>query len=220
MCFSAQADLVGGVVVGALGIDALRHVRRPRELAIASLPLLLGLHQLIEAFVWWGLEGHVSQGVGNTAMWIYLIIAFVVLPVYVPLAVIAIEPVVDRRQQMIPFAVAGAGVSVVLFSVMLRGPVTAELAGLHIAYGIGLPYSTAIVGLYVLATCGSLLASSYPAFRIFGAVNLCVVCLLAWFQKNGFASLWCAWAAVASGAIVAYLRLRTSRAPQATTIPA
>jgi len=49
---------------------------------------------------------------------------------------------------------------------------------------------------------------------------LCVVCLLAWFQKNGFASLWCAWAAVASGAIVAYLRLRTSRAPQATTIPA
>ncbi|MEN3313893.1 MAG: hypothetical protein V7605_127, partial [Acidimicrobiaceae bacterium] len=52
MCFSPEADLVMGVAVGAVGVDALRQVRRPRELAIASLPVLLAAHQLTEVFVW------------------------------------------------------------------------------------------------------------------------------------------------------------------------
>ena len=92
MCFSSQADLIGGVVVSAIGVDALRHVGNRRELPIASLPLLLGGHLLVETFVWWGLEGRVPAELGTAAMWIYLLIAFVVLPPYVPLAIMAIEP--------------------------------------------------------------------------------------------------------------------------------
>jgi Family of unknown function (DUF6629) len=43
MCFSAQADLVGGVVITVIGVDAVRHVRHRRELiALAPIPLLLG----------------------------------------------------------------------------------------------------------------------------------------------------------------------------------
>ena len=58
MCFSAQADLVGGIVVGAIGVDACRHLRgRNDHLMLAGLPLLLGAHQLDEAFVWWGIHG-------------------------------------------------------------------------------------------------------------------------------------------------------------------
>jgi hypothetical protein len=76
MCFSPQADLVGGVVIGAIGVDTLRHCRRPREVALASLPLLLAAHQFVEAFVWWGLEGRVAPGVGRAAMWAYLAFAF------------------------------------------------------------------------------------------------------------------------------------------------
>ena len=36
VCFSAQADVVGGIVVCALGVDALRHVRDRSEIAIAA----------------------------------------------------------------------------------------------------------------------------------------------------------------------------------------
>jgi hypothetical protein len=206
VCFSPQADLIGGITVSVLGIDALRHVEYRQQVALASLPLLLGAHQLVETFVWWGLQGHVSPSTGDVAKWIYLVVAFVVLPVFVPLAVLSIEPERTRQRLMVPFALLGAVVSVTLGVAMINGPVTAKLDGYHLEYAIGLRYGWLIVGLYVAATCGSLLVSSFEPVVIFGAVNLVVVVVLAWFEKNGFASLWCAWAAITSVAIVAHLR--------------
>ena len=44
MCFSAEADLVTGVVVGAIAIDALRHVRQPSDRALAAIPAILAGH--------------------------------------------------------------------------------------------------------------------------------------------------------------------------------
>ena len=49
MCFSAEADLVTGVVVGVVGIDALRHIRKPHQLALAATPLLFAVHEIDEA---------------------------------------------------------------------------------------------------------------------------------------------------------------------------
>ena len=107
MCFSAQADLIAGVVVSAAGVDALRHVRTAREVPIASLPLLLGGHLLIETFVWWGLEGRVSTELGNAAMWIYLAIALVILPALVPLGIMAIEENPQRRRLLAVLGLLG-----------------------------------------------------------------------------------------------------------------
>ena len=83
MCFSPQADLVGGLVISGIGVDVVRHVHRRRDhMALAALPLILGAHQLDEAFVWWGQEGHVPSAIGHVALWIYLLIAFVLLPIF------------------------------------------------------------------------------------------------------------------------------------------
>ena len=69
MCFSPEADLVVGTIVVAVGVDALRHVRAPRQIPLASFPLLLGLHQVTEAFVWWGLQGQRRALVERVALW-------------------------------------------------------------------------------------------------------------------------------------------------------
>jgi len=59
MCFSPQADLIGGAVVAGLGVDALFHVRqRHDQVALAAVPLLLGLHQIDE--LWSGLGCRVT----------------------------------------------------------------------------------------------------------------------------------------------------------------
>ena len=207
MCFSAQADLVGGLVVSAIGVDVVRHVGGRRDhLALAAVPLLLGVHQLVEAFVWWGLQGDTSAGVGRAATWIYLLIAFVVLPIYVPVAILLLEPPGRRRWTIGPFIGLGAAVSGVLLAAMIRGPVTAALGDHHLIYGTGLRSGRVVVAAYVVATCGSMLFSRSREIALFGIVNLIAVALLARLPLDGFASLWCGWAAITSGAMAVYMR--------------
>ncbi len=206
MCFSAQADVVAGIAVVATGLDTCRHVRHPKERLLAALPLVLGAHQVVEVFVWWDLQGHVSHDVGRLALWAYLVVAFVVLPVYVPLTVVMIEPTRQRRWQMAPFLALGGLVSAVLLATMVRGPISAMLRPWHLSYGIGLSHAVLVVMLYVTAICGPLLFSGYRHVAIFGAGNLMVVLTLAVLTADGFASLWCVYAAISAAAIALHLR--------------
>lgn len=207
MCFSAEADLVGGVVITAIGIDVLRHTSdRPHLRCLAALPLLFGAHQLTETFVWWGLQGHVPAAGGDAAMWVYLIFAFVVLPIYVPVAVFLAEAPGMRRRLIGGFIGVGILVSSALLATMVSGPVNAELKPWHLHYGTGLDAGLLVVSAYVLATCGSFLFSSIKNLRYFGIVNLVAVAALAAFVISGIASLWCAWAAVTSALFALHLR--------------
>ena len=82
VCFSPQADPVGGGVLVVLGVDAVRHVHQRRDhLPLAPLPLLLAGHQVGEAFAWSGLQAVGPRGRGVVAAWIDVFVAFVVLPV-------------------------------------------------------------------------------------------------------------------------------------------
>lgn len=207
MCFSAPADLVGGVVIGAIGVDVLRHVNgRGRYSMLAALPLLFALHQLDEAFVWWGLQGHVSPRVGHIATLLYLVFAFVILPVYVPVAILLLEPPGRRRWKMVPFVALGAVVSALLLAAMVRGPVVSSLGSHFIAYSTDLHAGKLVVMLYVAATCGALIFSGIHDIARFGIVNLIAVALLASLTIDGFASVWCAWAAFTSAAFAIHLR--------------
>ena len=211
MCFSPQADLVGGIVIGAIGLEAVRNVQRRHDhIAIAALPLLLGAHQVIEAFVWLGLQGHVPHDIERVALWAYLLIAFIVLPIFVPLAVLSNEPLRQRRWAMAPLVALGTAVAGVLFEAMVRGPVNVRLRPYHLSYGLELSHGGFIVGLYVLAVCGTLLLSSRRRIVTFGIINVVAIGVIAWLTVDGFASVWCGWAAVASGAIALHMRVDRS----------
>jgi hypothetical protein len=90
---------------------------------------------------------------------------------------------------------------------MATGTPRATLGHFHVAYSIGLQHGILFVGLYVVATCAPLLISSYRRLRWFGAGNLVAVVVLARLTANGFASLWCAYAALLSGALALHLRI-------------
>ena len=199
---------MGGIAVTAIGIDAFRHLGgRNDHLLLAGLPIVLGIHQLVETFVWWGLQGHVPHTVERIALWIYLLIAFVALPVFVPLAVRALEPTPQRKLRMLPFVALGAGVSAVLFGTMLGAhAVTVELRPYHLAYSIGLTHGGPIVDCYVAAICGALFFSGFRGIAIFGMVNLAAVIVIALLTINGFTSIWCGYAALSAGAIAFHMR--------------
>jgi hypothetical protein len=209
VCFSAEADLCTGLVVAVVGIDTLRHVRSPHQIALAATPLLLALHEIDEAFVWWGLHSQVSWPVEHAAIYVFLAVAFV-LPLWVPFAMLGVEPRLRRRRWMMAFLVLGTITSAALLIAVVRGPVGAAIDGSHIAYSADIGYAGILVALYIVATCGSCLVASNRWLFLLGVANLSAVIALGWITFTGFTSLWCAWAAVTSGAIAVYLR-RTGR---------
>jgi hypothetical protein len=207
MCFAPEADAVVGAVVVVIGIDALRHVGSPKQIPLASVPLLLGLHQATEAFVWWGLQGHVSESLERVATWIWLLFALVALPVLLPLSVELVEQSKRRRLVIGVFVALGLVVAVALATAIFRGPVNAEMRSHCVTYGVdALGNGREWTALYVIAACGALLASSHRDLATLGALNLVAVPLLLWLTVDGFISLWCFWAAIASVVIALHLR--------------
>lgn len=206
MCFSPEADLAGAVVVGVIGVDALRHASRPRDVPLASVPLVFAAHSLTETFVWWGLQGDVSRSVGRHATWLYLLVALVVVPILAPVAVTIAEPRGPRRRLMTLLSILGIGVGLVMLVAVATGPLHAQIQGHHISYSLPLPFGTQLTVLYVVATCGVLLVSSSRRVAIFGLLNLIAVALLTWLMVSAFISLWCSWAALTSIAIAFHLR--------------
>ena len=205
MCFSVEADVALGVAVGVVGVDALRHVRRPAQLPLGALPIVFAAHQLNEAFVWWGLDGPLGAGAANTAAWIYLAVAFVI-PLLVPVSAARIEPEPARRSVMWGFAVLGGFVGAVLLTALVRGGPNVRAEDLYLAYSVDIDYAGQLSVLYVIATCGAFLASSDRRIALVGALNLAAVSVLAWLLMSGAISLWCAWAAAVSLLIAGYLR--------------
>ena len=211
MCYSPEADLVAGLVVGAAGIDALRHVGDRRDLALAAVPLVLAAHQLIEAVGWWGLQDRVPEAAGTLAIGAYLVIAMGVVPALVPYAVMRTERDPTRGRLMIPFAVLGAVVSVVLLFSLAIGPYGATIGGRYIAYETTLPAGVVVGVAYVLAVCAPLLLSSHRRLIVFGVINIPVVLGLATLLSAGFISLWCVWAAVTSVVVTRHIREHSAK---------
>lgn len=212
MCFSAEADATMGIVIGVIAIDSARHVRDRSQLPLAALPVVLAVHQLMEVFVWWGLDGIVARSVGHAAVYAYLAVAYGI-PLLVPRAVASVEPDDARRRVIEALAVVAAVVAVVLLAGVATGPVGATDAGDHIAYSARLFHGGALTAIYVVSTLGCLLISSHRFLVVYGLLNLVAVGVLAWLTASGFVSLWCAWAAVTSIIIAMHLRATTYPAP-------
>ena len=152
MCFSPQADFTAGAVITVVGIETLRRVRVRRELIVGALPLLLGIHQLVEGFVWLGLRGEVSPGLGDTAKQTYIIFAHAILPALVPFGFTLLEP--DRRRARWMWPLVGLGV--LLGAYLLRQvtayPVGAQQQARCIDYTTHTP-NDALVASHVPGNC-------------------------------------------------------------------
>jgi hypothetical protein len=213
MCFSAEADFVSGALISGVGVATLTKVEEPRQLALAALPLVLGLHQLVEGFVWLGLDGSLSRSATELAIDLYAAIAWIVVPVLVPVAVWLVTPPGRRRRAMAVCVGLGTTVAAYLAPAVLAGDVTAHVVHHTVQYGGAPPYAAVATGVYVVATCAPPLLSRQPAIVWFGAANLLAVGVIALVQVNGLTSVWCVWAALVS--VLIYVQFAAWRRSEA-----
>ncbi|MFI6938634.1 DUF6629 family protein [Streptomyces sp. NPDC050418] len=193
MCWSASANLVAGGAIAAIGVACVTRAarNRPRALPLAALPLLLGAHQLIEAYIW-----NAGGGSGPaTVAW--AVIALPLLPLWVSFGVLYAAPPRAHRRLLLP-ATAAVLTSTALAHTLATTTVTAEIRGHTMGYAIGLPHAPVLLAGYLVATVGALLWSGDRGLVQLGLLAGigAAVCAVVW--RTEFISTWCAWAAVCS----------------------
>ena len=108
MCFSAAASFTTGVALLFVGTVTTRRVRRPAELPFALVPVLFGLQQLIEGALWLTFPDKAPHA--NTVLThVYSLFSHVLWPVYVPIAVLLLEPVGATMSRFLTWALAPSG---------------------------------------------------------------------------------------------------------------
>jgi len=219
MCFSPEADFTAGIVVAGVGVETLRRVHTRRELIVGALPLLFGIHQLVEGVVWLGLRGQVSNGLGDVAKEAYIVYAHAVLPVIVPLGFMLLEPDQRRSRWMWPLVCVGLVLGVYLLWQVTAYPVGAQAEARCIDYTTHTPNDVLIGLLYVVATCGPALISSRRHLRWFGLVSLIGVVATALVRVDELTSLWCLYAALVSVLIFEHFCRQRANETRADPIP-
>jgi hypothetical protein len=213
MCFSATANFVGSTVLATVGVATLTQVKHRRELLFASLPTLFAIHQLIEGFVWLGLDGYLKPSVTHDMGSAFVLYAQGLLQLIMPLSVLLFEPTAKARRRMLPFLILGAGTSLYMLWGLISYPLQISVKGNSIVYINPATNNTTLAILYVIATCGSLFFSKVKDMVLFGAANLIILLAVMAVKRYAFTSLWCAYAAIASIIILAYFWKSTGIRP-------
>ena len=211
MCFSATASFTAGVALLVVGAVTTRRASRRAELPYALIPVLFGLQQLIEGALW--LTFPVKAPLLNTALThAFSFFSHVLWPLYVPVAVLLLEPTPWRRKVLVAIALAGATVSLYLLYFLVRLSIVAEPSGGHIAYISPHFYALASMGLYLLGTCVSSLFSSHRSVRWFGAAAFISFVGAYAFYAFWFISVWCFFAALLSVLVLVHFPRRRAMA--------
>ena len=208
MCFSATASFAAGGLLLGVGSLTLRRARTPRERPFAAIPLLFAIQQFIEGVIW--LTFSREAPLLNTVMThAYSFFSHVLWPVYVPVAVLLIEPPGRRRQVLGAFVVAGLVVGSYLLYVLVTYPVVSRPTGQHIEYVSPHFFAAVAITLYLLSTSVSLALSTHRVVKLFGALALLGFVAAYYFYAVWFISVWCLFAALMSAVICLHFAPRS-----------
>ena len=207
MCFSATASFTAGTVLLGLGTLTLKSARRPRELLFAAIPLLFAIQQLTEGVIWLTFRYEAPQ-VNAVMTHVYSFFSHVLWPVYVPVAVLLIEPSGWRWRALIVIVAAGVAVGAYLLYILFAYPIVSRPVGQHIEYVSPHFFAAAAMTLYLMSTTLSLFLSTHRTVMAFGVLALSSFAAAYFFYATWFISVWCFFAALLSAVVYLHFVLR------------
>ncbi len=202
MCFSATASFSAGTVLLGIGALTLKSARRPCELPFAAIPLLFAIQQLTEGVIWLTFSADTPL-LNTVTTLVYSFFSHVLWPVYLPVAVLTIEPAGRRRRMLAALVVAGSALAIYLMYVLVAFSVVSRPTGQHVEYDSPHFFVATVMALYLVSTTLSPLLSTLRGVKVFGALALLSFGAAYYFYATWFISVWCFFAALLS--IVIYL---------------
>ena len=200
MCFSAGASFAGGAIITTIGVLTVRKNNEPSRRLFAAIPLVFGVQQISEGFVWVALQSGGHELMLTAATYVFLFAALFLWPSMIPLSVMLMEPSPRRRKALIVFLVLGLATSLCYGSGLFFNQVTPEISSHHIKYTNDFPRLVANIafGAYLLATLVPLFISGIRRMWMFGTL-MAVSCLITgFFYREFLTSVWCFFAALIS----------------------
>ena len=207
MCFSATASFSAGAVLLGIGTFTLKSASRPRELPYAAIPLLFAIQQLSEGVIWLTFRYEAPQ-LNAVMTHVYTFFSHVLWPVYVPIAVLLMEPSGWRRRALLAFVAAGVAVGGYLLYVMVAYPVVSRPTGQHIEYVSPHFFAAVTMTLYLMSITFSLFLSTHRMVRVFGLMALLSFAAAYFVYATWFISVWCFFAALLSAVVYLHFVLR------------
>jgi len=220
MCFSATGSFALSGVLTLLGAASMaRNSSKPHRM-FAAIPLLFAAQQAAEGTVWLTIAGD-HHTLNRVAVSVFLTIALVVWPTWLPFALRRIERSATRRRTLAALLVAGGVVAVCAVLLMVSFPPFARIAGHSISYdyaGTGdAPKHLLLLLAYVVPTVAPFFASSLHMARLLGSVLAASLLVSVLVKRDALTSVWCFFAAVLSGLILLALA-REQRATLARSV--
>jgi hypothetical protein len=200
MCFSAGASFGAGAILGTIGIVTLKKAETRNQVPFAAIPLLFGVQQAAEGALWIGLSSGNSESLKHFPVYIFLIFAQLVWPVWIPFSILRLEN--DPSHRTIIKVILGIGIciSFYLMYCILAYEVKAEIHSRHILYTLNFPAAFAWITsvCYFIPTVAPLFVSSIKKIQLLGLAVLASFVFTRIYFAEHLISVWCFFAAIIS----------------------
>jgi hypothetical protein len=208
MCFSAGASFASGVVISTIGILAVRKVSEPSQRTFSVIPLLFGLQQFAEGFLWLSLKGTDCVVVRTISTYVFLFTAQVVWSWLIPLSVLLMEEDPRKKKILRLLVAVGVALSIYYAYYLVFHKVASSILDCHILYSTESPDSLALPTfiLYLAVTIIPFFVSGIKRMFVLGIIMALSCLVAALFYKLFLTSVWCFFAAIIS--VFIYLILR------------
>lgn len=204
MCFSAGASFTAGALLGTIGVVSLSKATKPSQVPFAGIPLIFGIQQLCEGFVWLSFTKPALEPWHMTLVYAFLFFAQVLWPTWLPVSITLLETDPVRKKWLRYISTCGVLVSLITGYRLLFYPVTAEMKEHHVHYIIQAPTILAVVtsALYFVATIFPGYFSGVKHMKLMASLLLGSLIISKLFYSVYLISVWCYFAAVLSVVIV------------------
>lgn len=193
MCFSATASFSAGILLTAIGAASIKKVRHRSQFLFAAIPLVVAIQQFSEGVLWLSMTYPGLRYLQQGTTLFFLVVAQIIWPLYVPVAVLLLEK--QRTRKNVQRVLAGIGllVSVYLAYCLYNYDVRSEIDCCHIAYIQAYPEKFRIWGglLYLTATIAPPFFSHIRRMWLLGATVLASYIITTLLYENYLVSVWC-----------------------------
>lgn len=204
MCFSATASFATAGFLAVAGIISITRIQSRRELPLAAIPIIFAVQQAVEGVLWLDLAGAPEGPVAAGLVLLFLILAEVFWPVYVPVTMLVMERDEGRRRFLVPLLAIGAFVAADRLWNIASAPYGARILCGHVVYVAEYRFNIAMGLAYLAAVSLPLLMSTQRAVAVLGGIVL-LGCLTSYLlYREAFVSVWCFFAAAASAVILSH----------------